>query len=84
MEDSPAENSGLSPSDIIIAIDKMVINKTNYTAIIDNLSLNQAYTVDYIRNNQLYTAELTAIEAPCELTQLSIVDKNKVKLWQQC
>lgn len=83
LEGSPAENSGLSPTDIIIAIDKMVINKTNYTAIIDNLSLNQAYTVDYIRNNQLYTAELTAIEAPCELTQLSIVDKNKVKLWQQ-
>jgi predicted metalloprotease with PDZ domain len=82
LENSPAERAGISVQDNIIAIDNIVVNKANFTDVINNLTLNQNYIIAYIRNGQLFSSTIKPILPINELSQLIIFDNAKVKSWQ--
>ncbi|WAJ68996.1 M61 family metallopeptidase [Catenovulum adriaticum] len=83
LEDSPAEKAGISVQDNIIAIDNIVVNKANFENVVNNLALNQEYTVSYIRNGELFNSIIQLSDAINELSQLTVVNAEKAKNWQE-
>jgi predicted metalloprotease with PDZ domain len=82
LEDSPAEQAGISVQDNIIAIDNIVVNKTNFSDVISNLALNKNYSLTYIRNGELLSSSIQTISPINELSQLIVFDRVKAKNWQ--
>ncbi|MER2493928.1 M61 family metallopeptidase [Catenovulum sediminis] len=82
LEDSPAEKAGISVQDNIIAIDNIVVSKGNFANVVNNLVLNQDYTVSYIRNGELFNSVIQLSDAVNELSQMTVIDAEKAKNWQ--
>ena len=82
LENSPAEVAGLSVKDQLIAIDKLVISRSNVDDLLNNLGVNQDYSIDYIRNGQLCSEKLTLQASECELVELKLIDDAQAKKWQ--
>ncbi|WP_085300478.1 M61 family metallopeptidase [Cognaticolwellia mytili] len=82
LENSPAEQAGISVQDNIIAIDNIVVNKANFSDVICNLALSKNYDIAYIRNGELLSSTIETILPINELSQLTIFDNAKVKNWQ--
>ncbi|MDA9556582.1 PDZ domain-containing protein [Vibrio sp.] len=82
LEHSPAEQAGIAVKDTIIAIDRIAVSSNNYEAIINNLSLDTDYSVDFIRNGLLVTASLKVVSSPKEMVALTVSDEHKLALWQ--
>jgi predicted metalloprotease with PDZ domain len=82
VEDSPCEQSGLSVGDHLIAIDGWAISEKNAALIIDNLLFHHDYSLVYIRNGRLFQTTITPSAPIHELTQLRLIDHQRVKRWK--
>jgi len=82
-QDSPAEQAGINAQDQLIAFDKLVLSSTNLATVVANLSLGQSFAVDFIRQGQLLTTELTLVESPQELSKLVVTKPDLTVRWQQ-
>ena len=83
LNDSPAEQAGLSVQDVIVAIDNLVVNTANFTNIASNLNLDKSYSVAYVRNGELCTTQIQLVKPISELVELTLIDKEKAKGWQK-
>lgn len=83
LENSPAEQSGISVQDNIIAIDNLVVSKANFADVINNLQLTQTYNLAYIRSGELCHTTMAVLPAINELVALSVGDNQKVVNWQK-
>ena len=83
LENSPAELAGISVLDNVIAIDNIVISKSNFTNVINNIKVATAYPISYIRNGELFQTHIKPTSANNELTKLTLIDENKARLWQK-
>jgi predicted metalloprotease with PDZ domain len=83
LENSPAELAGISVQDNIIAIDSIVVGKTNFDDVIHNLKLDHNYNISYIRSGELFNSNIQINKAVNELNQLVLVDSNKADNWQK-
>lgn len=48
---------------------------------VNNLQLNQEYNIAYIRNGELFSSDISIHCAENELTNLIMIDDNKMKSW---
>jgi len=83
LENSPAENAGITTLDNIIAIDNIVLNKKNFISVVNNLELEKAYSIAYIRNGELFHSSIAPSTPADELSQLVLVDNEKAADWQK-
>ncbi|WP_017445489.1 M61 family metallopeptidase [Gayadomonas joobiniege] len=83
LEDSPAEKAGISVQDNIIAIDNIVVSKSNFANVVNNLALNQEYTVFYIRNGELFNSVIQLSDAVNELSQMTVIDESATTAWKK-
>ncbi|EWH11325.1 peptidase M61 domain-containing protein [Catenovulum agarivorans DS-2] len=83
LNDSPAEQAGLSVQDVIVALDNLVVNTGNFSNIANNLNLDKSYPITYVRNGELFTTQVQLVKQMNELVELKLVDEEKAKGWQQ-
>jgi predicted metalloprotease with PDZ domain len=83
LENSPAEKSGISVQDNIIAIDNIIVSKSNFSDVVNNLQFKQDYTVSYIRNGELFSSGIQISIPSNELIELTLVDIEKTKNWKK-
>jgi predicted metalloprotease with PDZ domain len=82
LENSPAELSGISFQDNIIAIDNIVVSKSNFSDVVNNLQLKQNYNISYIRNGELLNSDIQVSIPVNELIELTLIDIEKSKNWK--
>ena len=81
LENSPAELTGLSVQDNIIAIDNIVVNKSNFSDVVNNLELEKNYIISYVRNGGLLNSDIQVSTPVNELSQLVLVEERKTRDW---
>lgn len=81
LEDSPAEQSGISVQDNIIAIDNIVVNKSNFSDVVNNLELEKNYIISYVRNGELLNSDIQVSAPVNELSQLVLAEELKARDW---
>ena len=82
-EDSPAEKAGLTIGDILIAVDNMKASEASLTKLANHISANTPVSCSYFRDDQLITSEIAFEDSPLAAIELSVVDEQQVKQWQQ-
>ncbi|GAA0349056.1 PDZ domain-containing protein [Bowmanella denitrificans] len=82
MQDSPAEQAGLCPKDILIALDKQKLDSTNLANILQNQPAGQQVEIHLFRNQQLLNLQVVPAPAPKYVVMLTETDAQRSMLWQ--
>jgi len=82
-EDSPAEKAGLTIGDILIAVDNMKASEASLTKLANHISANTPVSCLYFRDDQLISSEIAFEDSPLAAIELSVVDEQQIKQWQQ-
>lgn len=79
---SPAENSGLSVNDVIIALDNLKVNEKSLQSLLDHIPENKLVDCHIFRDDKLLSLPLKIINAPKLAVQLVVSDDELVSQWQ--
>lgn len=79
--DESAEQAGLSANDIIIAINKLQVNKTNINKIINTYKVGDKITIHAFRRDELRSFELKLKPAELTTCYLHAIKRKKMENW---
>lgn len=82
-DDGAAQIAGLSAKDTLLAIDQVRVTGANLRQLLNNIPKNKPVAVTIFRQDALMNLQLTLKSAIKHVAQLTIVDKEKSKLWLQ-
>jgi len=71
-DDGPAQRAGLSPADVVIAIDGLMIDERNLAKRLARLEADERVRVTVFRGDELMTTELTLERAPADTCYLEL------------
>ena len=74
MTDSPAERAGVSPGDILIAIDRLMLSEINLQARLARFQAGQTVRITGFRDEELLEFPVTLAEAVLDTCALSLMD----------
>lgn len=80
LDDSPAQQSGISAGDVIVAIDGLKAEQSNWQTLINYKGLHPT-SIHLFRRDELLTLTLTPVIAPKMSYYLKIIDANKANAW---
>ena len=75
MTDSPAERAGVSPGDILIAIDELMLSEKNLQARLARFEAGQTVRISGFRDEELLEFPVSVAEAVLDTCALSLIDK---------
>jgi predicted metalloprotease with PDZ domain len=79
--EGPAWNAGLAQDDLIVAINGLQVNDDSIDKVLENLQVNNIYSLSYFNQGQLKMTKILARKSPPE--KLNIVAVDKVSRKQQ-
>ncbi len=82
-EDSPAEITGISSGDQIIAIDNLVVSQQSIASVTACLTIGKPAQIAIIRHGELLMFDIVVRPAIKEITKLKVMSPNLVNIWQQ-
>lgn len=80
-EHTAAYNSGLQVGDVLIAVDKWVVNKGNLFPILSSYSLGQTAKLNVIRDKKLKSFDFIISEASRDTIALEVLEQDLCNNW---
>ncbi len=81
---SCACEAGLSAGDVIIAIDSIQVNKSNFEQVLGYHAVGEEVTVHAFRDDLLMTFKLKLEESPADTVYFTVKDEERLKQWLSC
>ena len=81
MHGGPAQRAGLSAGDLVVAINRLSVSKSDVDNNLERYASCNHLSVHYFRLGQLYEAQLPVVSAPEDTAVLCVDEESKVQAW---